>query len=839
MPKKKEVKEIIEKIYDYSLEEIMETGFGRYSKEIIQERALPDVRDGLKPVQRRILYSMFISGFKHDKPHRKSARAVGDIMGKFHPHGDSSIYEALIRMSQNWKMRETLIDIHGNNGSIDGDGPAAMRYTEARLTRLAETLLSSISKETVEMAWNFDDEEKEPTVLPATYPNLLVNGSTGISAGYATNIPTHNLSEVIDATIKRIDSPNCRLETIMEVMPGPDFPTGGVIEGKLGLIDAYTKGKGKVVLKAKTEIVRTGSKQQIIVHSIPYEVIKEQLIKKITEIKLDKKIEGINDIIDESDHEHMARIVIDLKNTANAELVLNYLFKNTDLQVNYNFNMVAIVNRRPRLVGILEILDAFIAHQKEVITRRTEWDLKKAKFDYHILEGLVKAIDILDEVIRIIRGSKNKSDAIANLSNEYDFTFEQAKAIVELQLYRLTNTDIVALQEEMEKLRKNIQIWEQILSNEEALKYVMKTELKAIKKEYGNPRRTEIKDEVTEIKLDISDMIPKENVVVVVTNEGYIKRVPSKSFASRGEDETTLKPGDFITGLYEVTTLDTILAFTNLGNYLYIPVHKIPEAKWKELGKHINNIVLMGMDEQVIASFVMDKEKELLTLTKNGMIKRSSMADYEVTRYSKPMLAMKLKEDDAVVRVLEAKSKCMLLSSNGYYVQFAKEEVPLTGVKAAGVKGMNLKEDFVVSGVSYDEADYLDVFTNQRTAKRIKVSDFEITGRAKRGNAFIKKVKSVNYQIVQALLMESRDVVLVKSDSEIREIKNSDIAILDMASTGSTISKYKVDAVSKKVDLESYLKKESKQEENISVVKEKEVKIKEFTMEDFLDDFKI
>lgn len=839
MPKKKEVKEIIEKIYDYSLEEIMETGFGRYSKEIIQERALPDVRDGLKPVQRRILYSMFISGFKHDKPHRKSARAVGDIMGKFHPHGDSSIYEALIRMSQNWKMRETLIDIHGNNGSIDGDGPAAMRYTEARLTRLAETLLSSISKETVEMAWNFDDEEKEPTVLPATYPNLLVNGSTGISAGYATNIPTHNLSEVIDATIKRIDSPNCRLETIMEVMPGPDFPTGGVIEGKLGLIDAYTKGKGKVVLKAKTEIVRTGSKQQIIVHSIPYEVIKEQLIKKITEIKLDKKIEGINDIIDESDHEHMARIVIDLKNTANAELVLNYLFKNTDLQVNYNFNMVAIVNRRPRLVGILEILDAFIAHQKEVITRRTEWDLKKAKFDYHILEGLVKAIDILDEVIRIIRGSKNKSDAIANLSNEYDFTFEQAKAIVELQLYRLTNTDIVALQEEMEKLRKNIQIWEQILSNEEALKYVMKTELKAIKKEYGNPRRTEIKDEVTEIKLDISDMIPKENVVVVVTNEGYIKRVPSKSFASRGEDETTLKPGDFITGLYEVTTLDTILAFTNLGNYLYIPVHKIPEAKWKELGKHINNIVLMGMDEQVIASFVMDKEKELLTLTKNGMIKRSSMADYEVTRYSKPMLAMKLKEDDAVVRVLEAKSKCMLLSSNGYYVQFAKEEVPLTGVKAAGVKGMNLKEDFVVSGVSYDEADYLDVFTNQRTAKRIKVSDFEITGRAKRGNAFIKKVKSVNYQIIQALLMESRDVVLVKSDSEIREIKNSDIAILDMASTGSTISKYKVDAVSKKVDLESYLKKESKQEENISVVKEKEVKIKEFTMEDFLDDFKI
>lgn len=839
MPKKKEVKEIIEKIYDYSLEEIMETGFGRYSKEIIQERALPDVRDGLKPVQRRILYSMFISGFKHDKPHRKSARAVGDIMGKFHPHGDSSIYEALIRMSQEWKMRETLIDIHGNNGSIDGDGPAAMRYTETRLTRLAETMLSTISKNTVEMAWNFDDEEKEPTVLPATFPNLLVNGSTGISAGYATNIPTHNLGEVIDATIKRIDSPNCRLETIMEILPGPDFPTGGVIEGKNGLIDAYTKGKGKVVLKAKTEIVHTGSKQQIIVHSIPYEVIKEQLIKKITEIKLDKKIEGINEIIDESDHEHMARIVIDLKKEANAELVLNYLFKNTDLQVNYNFNMVAIVNRRPRLVGILEILDAFISHQKEVITRRTEWDLNKAKIDYHILEGLVKAIDILDEVIRIIRGSKNKSDAIANLSNEYDFTFEQAKAIVELQLYRLTNTDIVALQEEMEKLAKNIHIWEQILSNEEALKYVMKTELKAIKKEYGNPRRTEIKDEVTEIKLDMLDMIPKENVVVVVTNEGYIKRVSSKSFASRGDDETTLKPGDFITGLYEVTTLDTILVFTNLGNYLYIPVHKIPEAKWKELGKHINNIVLMSTDEQVVASQVFDKTKEILTFSKNGMVKRSSMADYEVTRYSKPMLAMKLKEEDYVVSVVEAKKNSILVSSNGYYVQFDTSEIPLTGVKSAGVKGMNLKDDEVVLGISYETSDYLDIFTNNKTAKRVKTSDLEMTGRAKRGNALIKKVKSVNYQIIKALLLDARDIVLIKSDSEIREVKNSDIAIMDLQSTGSIISKYKIDAIAKKANFISFLTKEKKNIESKEEAENKEPKMKEFTMEDFLDDFKI
>lgn len=844
MPKKKETaKEIIEKIYDYSLEEIMETGFGRYSKEIIQERALPDVRDGLKPVQRRILYCMFISGFKHDKPYRKSARAVGDIMGKFHPHGDSSIYDALVRMSQDWKMRECLIDIHGNNGSIDGDGPAAMRYTEARLSKIAEEMLISIPKNTVEMTYNFDDEELEPTVLPAAFPNLLVNGSTGISAGYATNIPTHNLGEVIDATVKRIDSPNCKLETIMELLPGPDFPTGGVIEGKNGLIDAYTKGKGKVILKANCEIVTSGSKKQIVVHSIPYEVVKEQLIKKITEIKLDKKIEGINDVIDESDNEHMAKLTIDLKSNANAELVLNYLLKNTDLQINYNFNMVAIVNRRPRLVGILEILDAFIAHQKEVVTRRTKFDLEHAKAQYHILEGLVKAISILDEVIRIIRASKNKSDAIENLSKEYDFTFEQAKAIVELQLYRLTNTDIVALQEEMEHLAKNIKIWEQILNNEEALKHVMKTELKIIKKEYGNPRRTQIKDEVTEIKLDMTDMIPKENVVVVVTNEGYIKRVSAKSYASRGDEETTLKPGDFVTGLFEVTTLDTILVFTNLGNYLYIPVHKIPEAKWKELGKHVNNIVMMASEEQVITSMVMeDDKKEIITATKNGMVKKSSIKDYIVTRFSKPMTAIKLKEDDAVVDVFFAQENIILVSSNGYYVKFNTSEIPLTGVKSSGVKGMNLKECVVVSALSYNETEYIDIFTNNKTAKRIKTSELEETGRAKRGNALMKKVKSVNYEIIKAMETDARDIILLKSDSEVKEIKNSEIAIMDLVSTGSSITKHKIDVIHKKCELESFLKKENKKEEKelAEETKQEETpKVKEFTMADFLDDFKL
>ena len=818
MAKKKEEKTIVEKIYEYSLEEIMGDCFGKYAKEIIQERALPDVRDGLKPVQRRILYGMYLSGYTYDKPYRKSAKAVGEIMGNFHPHGDSSIYDALIRMSQAWKMREKLIDVHGNNGSIDGDGPAAMRYTEARLSKFAGVMLNSIKKNTVEMAYNFDDTTLEPTVLPAGFPNLLVNGSTGISAGYATNIPTHNLSEVIDATIKRIDSPNCKLETIMDILPGPDFPTGGIVEGKNGLIDAYKTGKGKVILKANAEIITNGSKKQIIVHSIPYEVVKEQLIKKITDIKLDKKVEGINDIIDESDTQNMARLVIDLKSNANAELILNYLFKNTDLQINYNFNMVAIVNRRPKLVGILEILDAFIAHQKEVVTRRTKFDLEAARKDYHILEGLIKAISILDDVIKTIRSSKNKSNAIDNLVKEYDFTFEQAKAIVELQLYRLTNTDILDIEERLKELAKNMHVWEQILQNEEALKYVMKTELKQIKKEYGNPRRTIIKDEVTEIKLDMKSMIPKENVVVIVTNEGYIKRVSMKSFAANTEDPA-MKPGDFITHLFDVSTLDNILLFTNKGNYIFLPVHKIPDGKWKELGKHINNIVTLSPEEKVLEAFIYEPEEEIISITKNGMIKRTKEKDYEVTRTSKAMMSMKLKENDEVISVIKASLNVLLVSKNGYYCKFNKVEVPLVGVRGSGVKAMNLKDDEIVSATGLNDEEYVTIFTDKKTAKRIKTSDLEETGRAKRGNALMKKVKTSPYQIKACLVTNSKTEIMLINEDGSKEIKNSEIPIMDLQSTGSAISKKDILYALKKQELEKATTKEinNKEKENFNL----------------------
>ena len=833
-------KSVIEKIYDFALEEIMGDRFGKYSKEIIQDRALPDVRDGLKPVQRRILYSMYTDHNTYDKPYRKCAKAVGDVMGNYHPHGDSSIYEAMIRMSQKWKMRETFVDVHGNNGSIDGDGPAAYRYTEARLTKLANVMLKDINKETVEMAYNYSDTLLEPTVLPASFPNLLVNGSTGISAGYATNIPPHNLGEVIDATIKRIENPNCRLDTILDIIKGPDFPTGGIVEGKDAIRKAYEAGRGKVVLKSDIEIVKEKGKNLIVVNDIPYEVVKEQLRLKINEIRVEKKVDGIVEVRDESDKDNMAKLIIELKKDANADLILNYLLKNTDLQINYNYNVVAIVNRRPKTLGILEILDAFIEHQKDVVTRRTKFELDHALARLHIVEGLMKAMSILDEVIKVIRASKNKADAILNLEKEFGFSNLQADAIVTMQLYRLTNTDVVILEEEMAKLKQQIDIWNKILANEEALKHVMKTELKIIKKEYATPRLTKIKDEVTEIKIDMASMISKENVVVIVTNEGYIKRVNLKSYASSNGEETTLKPGDYIIGFYEVNTLDTILVFTNLGNYLYIPVHKIPEGKWKDLGKHVNNIVTMATDEKVVSSMVYDdKKRSIILFTKQGMIKQSILEDFEVSRYSKTLTAIKLKDNDELVNVCASEAKTMMVSKNGYYLQINTEEIPVVGPKASGVKGINLKDDELVSGFAIKASDeYVDVITENKTAKRIKISDLELMSRAKRGNLLIKKTKTVTYLVKKAFATEARDVICLKIDNDINELKNSEISIMDLASTGSNIAKKEINDIFIKPILHSYLKKENK--ENLSKEKtEPEGKIQEVTLDDFLDDFKL
>ncbi len=839
------MQDVIKRIHDYALEDIMGDRFGRYAKTIIQDRAIPDVRDGLKPVQRRILYAMFRAGNTYDKGYIKCASTVGDVLGKFHPHGDSSVYDAMVRMSQWWKQSHTLIDIHGNNGSMDGDPPAAYRYTEARLAKISHDLLGDLEKDTVNWAPNFDDRFLEPTVLPAKFPNLLVNGTNGISAGYATNIPPHNLGEVIDATIKRIDSPNCHLDTILDIIKGPDFPTGGIAEGKEGIKDAFTKGKGKVIVRAKLEFAKEKNKQQIIVTEIPFEVNKALLVKKIDEIRIDKKVDGITEVRDESDREGL-RIAIDLKKDAYRELILNYLYKNTDLQVSYNYNMVAIVNRRPMTLGILSIIDAYIAHQKECITRRTQFDLDHAKAKYHILEGLIKAMSILDEVIAVIRASKNKGDAIDNLVAKFAFTKEQAKAIVELQLYRLTNTDVVEVETQMAELQKNINIWTQILNNEEALKHVMKTELKIIKKEYAVPRKTEIKDEVTEIKIDTTKMLPKEDCIVVVTKEGYVKRVSLRSYNK--EDQTTVKDGDYVIGLYQLNTMDTVLIFTNLGNYLYVPVHELPELKWKELGKHISNIIKISADEHLVAVYPVKDfttEKYITIFTKNGMVKKTKLEEFKVQRYSKPMTCIKLKtSDDEVVSVCTSDGDDIFIATyNGYGLRYKNSEVPVTGVKSSGVKAITLKNDYVVSGNVFDadKVEYITLFTTKNTAKRIKITDFEPIARGRKGLLIIREVKTNPYYIKNAFVLSHRANIIIKTTEGFQSVKITELPITDRYSTGASVSKHTIyDVYVEKglVNLEHPLmKEESKVDEDVVSLEHIDEQI--MTIDDFLDDFEI
>lgn len=828
---------IIQKIYDYTLEEIMGDRFGRYSKYIIQDRAIPDVRDGLKPVQRRILYAMYRTKKTYDKDYYKSASTVGEVIGKYHPHGDSSIYEAMVRMSQPWKMRIPHIDMHGNNGSIDGDGAAAMRYTEARLSKLSGELLRDIDKNTIAFAPNFDDKELEPTVLPARYPNLLVNGTMGISAGYATNIPPHNLGEVIDATIYRIDNPNCRLETIMNIVKGPDFPTGGIIEGIDGIRSAYETGKGKIVVKARTKI----EKNKIIVTEIPYDVFKINIVRKIDEIRIDKKIDGIVEVRDETDKDGL-QITIELKKDVNPELILAYLFKNTELQTTYNFNMLAIVDRRPQLFGILGILDAYIRHQKEIVYKRSKFDLAHAKARYHIVEGLIKAVSILDEVIKTIRVSKNKTDSKENLMIKFGFTEEQAEAIVTLQLYRLSNTDIVLLEEEQANLTKIINYLEEIIKDEGKLMGVIKEELRRIKKEYALPRLTEIKERVEEIKIDNTLMLPKEDVYVVLTNQGYIKRVSSRGYLSNNGEDTQLKENDYVIGIYNINTLDTILLFTNFGNYLYIPVYEIPDAKWKDLGKHVSNIIPLGSEEKVIKGmpvYDFNASIYITSFSKNGMIKRTKLNEFKVQRYSKPINMMKLKDNDEVVNVsYDNKENIFIATKNGYGLWYKTNEVSPVGIKAAGVKSINLKNDIVASGELFDNTTYISIITDKGTAKRLKFEELEQGTRANRGTLLMKEIKSNPSKIINVYLLSGKENLGIVTDNYIKYIKINDIAIMDRLSNGSYIVKDKINTTFKVCNLitkDNFSKKEEKDlEESQKEVSLEEVDSKMLTIDGIL-----
>ncbi|MEQ6029634.1 DNA topoisomerase IV subunit A [Staphylococcus saccharolyticus] len=781
-------------IQDLSLEDVIGDRFGRYSKYIIQERALPDVRDGLKPVQRRILFAMYSSGNAFDKNFRKSAKTVGDVIGQYHPHGDSSVYDAMVRLSQDWKLRHVLIEMHGNNGSIDNDPPAAMRYTEAKLSQLSEELLRDINKETVSFIPNYDDTTLEPMVLPSRFPNLLVNGSTGISSGYATDIPPHNLAEVIQATLKYIDNPDISVSQLMKYIKGPDFPTGGIIQGVDGIKKAYETGKGKIVVRSRVgeEDLRSGRKQ-LIVTEIPYEVNKSSLVKRIDELRADKKVDGIVEVRDETDRTGL-RIAIELKKDVNSESIKNYLYKNSDLQISYNYNMVAISDGRPKLMGLRDIVESYLNHQIEVVTNRTRYDLDHAEKRMHIVEGLMKALSILDEVITLIRNSKNKKDAKDNLVAKYDFTEAQAEAIVMLQLYRLTNTDIEALQEEHDELEALIKELRSILDNHEALLAVIKDELNEIKKKFKVDRLSTIEAEISEIKIDKEVMVPSEEVILSMTHHGYIKRTSTRSFNASGVTEIGLKDGDRLLKYQEVNTQDTVLVFTNKGRYLFIPVHRLADIRWKELGQHVSQIVHIDEDEQVIDVF---NEKDFnhqayyIMATKNGMIKKSSLHQFKTSRFNKPLIAMKVKEQDEIINVMRLESDQLItvLTHKGMSLSYSTEELSDTGLRAAGVKSINLKdEDFVVMTQDINHSDSVIMVTQRGAIKRIDYSVIQVAKRSQRGITLLKELKKNPHRIVAAAVVKEGQetyTVLSKNNEESGNIK--DVYLSEQYTNGSFI----------------------------------------------------
>lgn len=786
-----------EKIITQSLDDIMGDRFGKYSKYIIQDRALPDVRDGLKPVQRRILYAMYKEGNTHQKPYRKSAKTVGNVIGNYHPHGDTSVYEAMVRLSQDWKMRMPLIDMQGNNGSIDNDPAAAMRYTEARLSPIALELLKDIDKETVQMALNFDDTEYEPTVLPAKFPNLLVNGATGISSGYATDIPPHNLEEVIDATIYRISHPHCSLDDLMKFMKGPDFPTGAIVEGLNGIKKAFETGRGKVVVRSQTQIIEEKNINKIVITQIPYEVNKAELVRKLDEIRFQKNIDGIIEVRDESDRNGLS-IVIDLKKDVDVQNTLNYFYKNTDLQKNYNYNMVAIKNKRPVCMGIVDILDGYIEHQIEVITKRSLFDLHKAEDRKHIVDGLIKAVSILDEVVHTIRHSHDKQDAKKNLQLQYQFSEKQAEAIVMLQLYRLTNTDIVSLEKEKSDLEVLIQTLNNILASDKVLRKVIIDELKQIKKQYPSPRLTEIKDEVQEIVIDEEAMILPEDIYVSITRDGYVKRISQRSYKASENIAFGKKDDDVLLDLHFASTLDKLLVFTDKGNYLFIPLHKLEEFKWKELGKHISYLIKVSPEEKMIGSILVKSFQRplyVLLATRLGQMKRVSLQDFEVTRYSKPIKCMNLKQDDQLLQVslTDDHQAIVLTSSLGYVSLYSEQEISILGLKAGGIKGINLKNDSLVAMNTFDPLhsySYV-LISDQPGIKRMRISDIPSCNRSTKGTLIFKSPKTNPIHALSAYVLDVQDTLIIETQEHKETVAIKDYSLSQISQKPSIIQSLK------------------------------------------------
>ncbi|WP_042162303.1 DNA gyrase subunit A [Paenibacillus gorillae] len=793
---------MLEQFLPAYLEEVVGDRFGRYSKYIIQDRAIPDVRDGLKPVQRRILYAMYDSSNTPDKPYRKSAKTVGDVMGNYHPHGDSSIYEGMVRMAQPWKMGHVLVDGHGNWGSMDDDPAAAMRYTEARLSPIAMELLRDIEKRTVQFKDNFDNTTKEPVVLPSRYPNLLVNGVSGISAGFATEIPPHNLREVIDGCIAIMNRPDLQLEELMTIIKAPDFPTGGVIMGEEGIRDAYATGKGRIYIRSQVKIEdMRGGRQQITITEIPYQVVKSRLVTAMENIRLEKKVEGIAEVRDESGRNGL-RIVVELKKEADANGILAYLLKKTDLQVTYNFNMVAIVNKAPLQLGIKQILSAYIEHQKEVVTFRTQYDLEKAEDRAHVVEGLVKALNLLDEVIATIKASKNRADAQNNLVEKFGFSERQADAILTLQLYRLTNLEITSLEKELKEMMKRIAYFRSILDSEKKLLSVIKEELIEIRDKYGIDRRSEIRGEVEELKVNLEVLVTPEDVLVTLSREGYMKRTSMLSFTRSGGDleNAGVKEGDMISSLYEVNTIDNLLLFTRKGQYYMLPVHQIPEFKWKDTGTAIVNIVPIPKDDSVISIIpVKDfnaSEVSLVFVTKRGQVKRTELKEYMTTR-STAITACKVADGDEIIRVQvsDGAQQLLLVSKQGMSIRFTESEVNPMGRVAAGVRGMQLKDDdelVAAEWVADDEGELL-VVTDIGYAKRTLLLDYPVQGRGGKGVQTFefkegKRVKPNGDVLVAALYCkEASDIIALTASGAHLSASTEKAPIEDRKSIGKLL----------------------------------------------------
>lgn len=781
----------LQNILNLSLEQVVGDRFGRYSKYIIQDRALPDARDGLKPVQRRILYAMHTEGNLYDRAYRKSAKTVGVVIGNYHPHGDSSVYEAMVRLSQEWKLRYPLVDMQGNNGSIDGDSAAAMRYTEARLSKVSSLILDGINKQTVDYTLNFDDTTEEPLVLPSLLPNLLMNGSTGISAGYATEIPPHHAGEVLDAAIGRISGTVKDVNDLLTHMQGPDFPTGGVVQGLDGIKKAFETGRGKVIIRSRATIeTLRGGRQQIVITELPYEVNKANLVKRMEELRLDRKVEGVAEVRDETDRDGL-RVVIELKKEADAEGILHFYLKQTDLQVAYNYNMVAIHERTPRQMGVLALLDAYLSHVKEVVIRRTTFDLDQAKRRQEVVSALMTAISVLDETLRLIRAATNKAEAKENLIERFAFSDRQAEAVVMLQLYRLTNTDIVELQEEADKLEKEVTRLEKILNDEKTRNRLIIKELSILKDQVADERRSTVEAEVEELKLKTEVMIAVEETMVFMSKNGYIKRSSLRSFGA-SNDLPEMKEQDRLLYQGQAMTTDHVIVWTIRGNYLLIPVHQLPDTKWKDGGQHVANLVPLEPGDRVLSIDLVrtfDETAHCLFVTRQGMVKRSKLSDYNAQRKSKPLQGVRLKADDEVLyaAVSTGEKQLFLATQNGFGLWFTEDDVPVVGVRAAGVKAINLKDDDVVAGaIAFTQAPNIVLLTQRGALKKMRLADqFQVTNRALRGQQLLRDLKSKPHQVAALLdVTNQKELVLIGKEQE-KSIQIGSLSYLDRLSNGS------------------------------------------------------